>query len=605
MQFSESQIKAIKHVDGPCLVLAVPGAGKTTILIQRIINLVKIHSVLPSQILALTFTRASANDMKRRIEELGDDIKVQNIKTIHSLCYDIVALKCEKENKRFRMIEDRRLGSLRFDILNHTKMRLENIPLTIEEYRNLLSAISNMKTLGSPTSSEDRSMILNNFEEYYNDYENYKNKNDLYDFDDLLIVADKLLKEDVEIRNYYKNKFKYISLDEAQDTSIIQWSIIKSLLTAKENLFAVADDDQSIYRFRGANPEMLMRFGEEFKNAKIIYLETNYRSRFEIVNSASKLIKNNNIRYKKNICADKDKSSTVKVRIMKSRKSQYSNIIKTIKDTNGEVALIYRNNLSAVALMDALDRELISFELKDHNIDFFNQVVYKDITDILKFFNNPSDIESYSNVYFKLKGYISRKEINSIKHSLGETYFEKIYNNFDVPSYKKELIEELEYSRRALIKNFSKNGLDILLNHCGYLDYLNHFKRLNNRGLEGYMRHFRTLRIISNGCNDIEEFLNRLEDIKNMALRESRSEIKLMSMHASKGLEFDTVILLDLLNSEIPGEHITKNELEEERRLLYVGMTRAKENLFMYAYKNDGNQEFKISRFLDELKSGK
>lgn len=299
MQFSESQIKAIKHVDGPCLVLAVPGAGKTTILIQRIINLVKVHSVLPSQILALTFTRASANDMKRRIEELGDDIKVQNIKTIHSLCYDIVALKCEKENKRFRMIEDRRLGSLRFDILNHTKMRLENIPLTIEEYRNLLSAISNMKTLGSPTSSEDRSMILNNFEEYYNDYENYKNKNDLYDFDDLLIVADKLLKEDVEIRNYYKNKFKYISLDEAQDTSIIQWSIIKSLLTAKENLFAVADDDQSIYRFRGANPEMLMRFGEEFKNAKIIYLETNYRSRFEIVNSASKLIKNNNIRYKK------------------------------------------------------------------------------------------------------------------------------------------------------------------------------------------------------------------------------------------------------------------------------------------------------------------
>lgn len=605
MQFSESQIKAIEHVDGPCLVLAVPGAGKTTILIQRIINLVKVHGVLPSQILALTFTRASANDMKERIEELGDDIKVQNIKTIHSLCYDIVSLMCQKEKKRFRMIEDRRLGSLRFDILNHTKMRLEKAPLTIEEYRNLLSAISNMKTLGSPTSSEDRAMILNNFKEYYNDYENYKSKNDLYDFDDLLIVADKLLKENAEIRNHYKNKFKYISLDEAQDTSKIQWSIIKSLLTSKENLFAVADDDQSIYRFRGANPEMLMRFGEEFKNAKIIYLETNYRSRFEIVNSASKLIKNNNIRYKKNICADKDKSSTVKVRIMKSRKSQYDHIIKTIKDIDGEVALIYRNNLSAVALMDALDREMISFELKDHNIDFFNQVVYKDITDILKFFNDPSDIESYSNVYFKLKGYISRKEINSIKNTPGKTYFEKIYNNFEVPAYKKELIEELEYSRRTLLKNFSKNGLDILLNHCGYLDYLNHFKRLNNRGLEGYMRHFRTLRIISNSCRDIEDFLNRLEDIKNMALRESRSEIKLMSMHASKGLEFDTVILLDLLNSEIPGEHITKNELEEERRLLYVGMTRAKENLFMYAYKNDGNQEFKISRFLDELKGAK
>lgn len=371
MQFSESQIKAIEHVDGPCLVLAVPGAGKTTILIQRIINLVKVHGVLPSQILALTFTRASANDMKERIEELGDDIKVQNIKTIHSLCYDIVSLMCQKEKKRFRMIEDRRLGSLRFDILNHTKMRLEKVPLTIEEYRNLLSAISNMKTLGSPASSEDRAMILNNFEEYYNDYENYKSKKDLYDFDDLLIVADKLLKENAEIRNHYKNKFKYISLDEAQDTSKIQWSIIKSLLTSKENLFAVADDDQSIYRFRGANPEMLMRFGEEFKNAKIIYLETNYRSRFEIVNSASKLIKNNNIRYKKNICADKDKSSTVKVRIMKSRKSQYDHIIKTIKDIDGEVALIYRNNLSAVALMDALDREMISFELKDHNIDFF------------------------------------------------------------------------------------------------------------------------------------------------------------------------------------------------------------------------------------------
>lgn len=602
MEFSKSQKQAIGHVNGPCLVLAVPGAGKTTILIERILNLIKNHGVLPSEILALTFTRASAMDMRERIKELDNSTNVLNIKTIHSLCYDILTYYYNKINQRFMMIEDRRLGSTRFNILNQIKQDILGDNLTIEEYRNYLTAISNQKILGNPDSSNADFNSIKNFDEIFKRYEEYKKKNNLYDFDDLLIVTDNILKTNSQIKNYYKNKFKYISLDEAQDTSKIQWSILNSLLTEKKNLFAVADDDQSIYRFRGATPEKLMRFSEEFPGAKIIYLETNYRSRSEIVKSANRLIKHNNIRYKKNILANKDKSSTVKVKIMNSRENQYKDIIKNVKNIGGEIAIIYRNNLSAIGMMNALDNEMISFELKDHNIDFFNQSIYKDIVDILTFFNNPTDLLTYEKVYYKLKGYLTKNEAYNLKYKNGITYFEKIYNDKSIPQYKKQNIIELETGRKELIKNFKKHGLFILLNKCGYLDYLNHFKRLNNRGLDGYMRQIRTMSVIQKTVDDIPSFLRRLEELKEIALRKNRSEIKLMSMHSSKGLEFDTVFLIDLINTEIPGEHISKKELEEERRLLYVGMTRAKENLYMYSYKNDGNTEIDISRFLYELK---
>lgn len=602
MEFSKSQKKAIEHINGPCLVLAVPGAGKTTILIERILNLIKNHSVLPSEILALTFTRASAMDMRNRIEELDSNANVLNIKTIHSLCYDILTYYHSKINQRFMMIEDRRMGSTRFNILNELYKELVGENLTIEEYRNLLSAISDKKTLGTSSSINTNLSVIKNFDQIFERYEDYKRKNNLYDFDDLLIVTDSILKTNSDIRNHYKNKFKYISLDEAQDTSKIQWSILNSLLTEKKNLFAVADDDQSIYRFRGATPEKLMRFSEEFPGAKIIYLETNYRSRSEIVKSANRLIKHNNIRYKKNILANKDKSSTVKVKIMNSRENQYNDVIKNVKNIGGEIAIIYRNNLSSIGMMNALDNNMISFELKDHNIDFFNQSIYRDVVDILTFLNNPSDLITYEKVFYKLKGYLTKNEVSNLKYKNGITYFEKIYNDHSIPSYKKQNIMELETGRKELIKNFNKHGLFILLHKCGYLNYLNHFKRLNNRGLDGYMRHIRTLISIQKTVNDIPSFLRRLEELKEISLRKNRSQIKLMSMHSSKGLEFDTVILIDLLNSEIPGEHITKKELEEERRLLYVGMTRAKENLYMYSYRNDGNKEMDISRFLYELK---
>lgn len=602
MQFSVSQKNAINHIDGPCLVLAVPGAGKTTILIERILNLIYNHNVLPSEILALTFTRSSARDMEARISELDPSIKVENIKTIHSLCYEILSYNARLTNTSFKMIEDRRFGSLRYDLLNHIKMSIDKTALSIEDYKNILSTISAKKTFGEFVNRHVKTTDIPEFDKYFDGYEAYKNAHNILDYDDLLINTDKLLKENTEIRNHYKNKFKYISLDEAQDTSHIQWSIIKTLLTKKQNLFAVADDDQSIYRFRGATPEMLMNFENEFLNAKIIYLETNYRSRYEIVNSSQKLIKNNAARFKKNILANKDKSSTVKVRIMKNKKSEYEDIVKTIKEVKGEIAIIYRNNISAVALMDMLDRNLINFELKDHNIDFFYNSTYKDLVDIVTFFVNPEDINTYSRIYYKMNGFLTKKEIEMLYHAPGRTYYDKIIQHDDIKTYKKELIKDLEVVRKHTLKHFSEYGFRTILSSTGYFDYLDNLSRRHNRGLESYLKYLRTLEMIAKNCENAEDFLNRMSDIYNMATRENRSKIKLLSMHSSKGLEFDTVLLIDLINSEIPGDRITKQELEEERRLLYVGMTRAKENLYMYSYKADGNEKVQVSQFLYELK---
>lgn len=603
MEFSKEQLEAIKFLDGPCLVLAVPGAGKTTILINRILNLINNHNISPSNILALTFSKASANDMKKRLRQFQKNSEFKNIRTIHSLCYEIVLRYRKSINKPFFMAEDDRFSSLRYEAINSVYKDIYFANIDIDNYRNILSAISTIKSknIQEINDSVEEELGVKHLKEYYDNYNKVLRENNLFDFDDLLIVANDILLNNNEFRNNFKSKFKYILLDEAQDTSDIQWDIIKLLLNKNQNLFVVADDDQSIYKFRGASPQMLMKFEHEFNDAKIIYMQTNYRSCFEIVNSASRLIKNNKYRYQKELVSNRGKNSKVKVNILKTRNDQYNAIIKDIKSVDGQKAIIYRKNLSSVGMIEALDRNLIGFNLRDYNTDFFRSSVYRDIVDIVSFVLDQENFELYSNIYYKLSGYVSKSEIAEARYNPQRHAIDRVLAIPNLPHYKREILEDLKLYLRLAHKNFKRKGLDIILNNCGYLEYLKKSKREQSRGLESLMRIFNTLNYISKEYH-IEEFIPRLNYLKSLAENEINSDLTLLSMHSSKGLEFDNVFLIDLIDSEIPGNISLNGDLEEERRLLYVGMTRAKENLFLYSYKLDGDKKIRISRFFEDLR---
>ncbi|MDY3946442.1 MAG: ATP-dependent helicase [Ezakiella sp.] len=603
MEFSNAQIDAIKHFKGPCLVLAVPGAGKTTILISRIINLIEKHKVDPDRILALTFSRASALDMKNRMRVLSGGKNVKNIRTIHSLAYEIVAKYRRINNLPFNMVEDDKYRNDRFKVLDEISRKIEGAPLENEKYQNILSAISYVKCHYKIeiTKKISHELGIVNLSEYFNGYEKYLKNNNLFDFDDLLNEAYDILKNNLDYCKSYQARFDFILLDEAQDTSDRQWDIIKLLLGVERNLFVVADDDQSIYKFRGASPALLMHFDREFKDAKILYMSTNYRSSSEIVNSANRLIKKNKIRYEKEIISDKGKLESVKVNILKNRDSQYKSIIETIPDLNGSIAIIYRKNLSAIAMMDALDRNNIEFNLKDHNVDFFRTSIVRDVYNIVDFIIDRS-LEKYKKIYYKLNGYISKLELSNLNIRANEDVLDAIINDYCIPLYKRELITSLKSSLNYAQAHFAKNGLMTILESCGYVNYLNNLKSEQERALDSVLRYFKSMVSISKGLSP-SEFLERLSYIKKLALYEKEdAKIELLSMHSSKGLEFDNVFLIDLIDGDIPGKIANKEDVEEERRLLYVGMTRAKERLFMYSYRADAGDRVEVTRFFKDLK---
>ena len=251
--------------------------------------------------------------------------------------------------------------------------------------------------------------------------------------------------------------------------------------------------------------------------------------------------------------------------------------------------------------MEALDRNMIGFNLRDHNTDFFRSSVFRDIVDIVSFMLEPNNFDLYTRMYYKLSGYVSKAEIQEARFNPQEHSIDKILAIPNLPEYKREILENLKLNLRLAVANFKKRGLDILLNNCGYLEYLKKSKREQSRGLDSLMRIFNTIVYISNDYN-IEQFLPRLKYLEQLALNENDSDVVLLSMHSSKGLEFDNVFLIDLIESEIPGNNLLKDDLEEERRLLYVGMTRAKENLFLYAYREDANEKVRVTRFFNDLK---
>lgn len=592
IKLNNQQKKAVNHNDGHALVLSTAGSGKTTVITARIGRLIYENKLNSKRVLTITFSKMAAVDMKNRFINWFGEEKTQyaDFLTIHSFAYKIVRDYFRRKNNRIQLLSNnyKILGNI---LRDEYKGKYYN-NVSTEEIENLANTIGYfINMMIDPNSYYDYNIKIKNFDSIYNKYSNYKIKNNLIDFDDMLIYCLKILKNVSTYKDYAKNNFQYIQVDEVQDTSKIQHEIIKCL--TKENLFMVGDDDQAIYSFRGSYPDFLIDFIEVYPKGQIYYLDNNYRSSKHIVNVARKFIELNNNRFEKNIYTENDEGKEVNIVKFNSRAEQSKFILQNIKECEDEsIAILYRNNISSIMLANELSNKGKSFFIKEDKSKFFNNFVFLDIIAFLKLAINPYDKNSFSRIYYKCYTYFTKKMCNFV---LNNDYkeldvFDKLERYEELTSNNLTNIERL----RSDIKHISKCGPSSALCYIRRdLEYLDYIDRLNEEGRVNYLNAMLILEIleeIAAGCKTIIDFLGKLDNLNEIFKNSTQNKgcnINLSTIHSAKGLEYDKVFIIDNINGEFPPDRKNEDEemyektLEEERRIFYVGMTRAKKELFL------------------------
>jgi DNA helicase-2/ATP-dependent DNA helicase PcrA len=596
IQINREQLKAVKHKNGNGLVLATAGSGKTTVIISRVGKL--LFENRDAKILTITFSKMAALEMEKRFTKAFKGISKNNAKfsTIHSFAYRLVLKYFNKKGLEIQLIKDK------FNLINeivkdvYNKERYQNT--NKEEIENISNKISYFKNmLYDPKDYKMYGVNIRKFDEIFSKYEKYKKQNNLIDFDDILIYAYKILRTSKVQRDRIKNKYDYIQIDEVQDTSKIQHLIIK--LISKDNIFMVGDDDQSIYSFRGSYPEFLLNFKEDFPEGKIYYLSKNYRSDKNIVKAASEFIKRNKVRYDKKISAEKE--SLEKIEIIKIENKRES--IEYIKDKlnkNQTTGILYRYNISALLPANLLLKEGVDFYIKDSVENFFNNNIVKDITAFFRLSRDGRDKESFRRIYYKCNSYFNKNLVQFVVNGEGSIN-QRLDMYFDTDKRLESNITRFKENILELSKLDIKEGIEFLLYEMDYLDYL---YRIEENGIIRYSNAkviLDILKELGREVKKIEEFERKLKELK-IRLEDSNNrdaEVVLSSIHSAKGLEYDNVFLIDNNHGEFPpedrGEGDFEKSLEEERRIFYVGMTRAKKNLHVLS---SGRE----SLFFNELK---
>lgn len=616
MNLSNEQRNAINHINGPALVLAVPGAGKTTVLINRTNNLIENHNIDPRRILSITFSKASAIDMESRFNTSFPNYPDSTVKfsTIHAFCYGLIREFSFAKNINYKLIEGNKEKLNKYSLLKQIYLEINKEYITEEKLDSLLNSIGFIKNLMITPEEfiKNNKTDISNFVDVYKNYEYFKKKNCLLDFDDMLTTSLEILSKDKYMLNKYRNKYDYYQLDEGQDTSRIQLAIIKVLAHPNNNLFIVADDDQSIYGFRGAYPKGLLNFTNEYEDGKLYYMEENYRSTKNIVSTCNKFIKTNKSRYNKEIVTNNDFLEPINIVKVKSMEDEYEFLLEDLKNHNLENScILYRNNLSAIGLMEVFDRNNIDFYMGDSKLRFFNHWILQDIINFMKFSCDNSNMEAYEKIYYKMKGYISKKHINHAKTlDYRTSVFDRIMEYPGLNDYYKRTLRELKLDFKKLSKLKPYNQILYLENDLEYGEYLKENSMKFGYTYETLVNILFYLKLISKTTSDLSEFIDRLRHLQHLSVnsRNNKDTITFSTIHSAKGLEFDNVYMIDLIDGDFPNtssvEALEKNDigpLEEERRLFYVGMTRAKHYLTLITIKKIGNQILEPSRFLNEL----
>ncbi|WP_311376247.1 ATP-dependent helicase [Anaerococcus lactolyticus] len=594
MKLTDIQNRAANFIDGPCLVLAVPGAGKTTMLLERVKILSKITS--PNKILTLTFSRTQAIDMNNRYT--GDDT---NIMTIHAFCYLIIRNYLKKFHRELRLLESTDTYN-KYDLVKRIYQDINNKKPSREDILNFFTETSYMKN-AMLDESYLKKVRIKNIEKVYQTYENFKKINNYIDFDDMQILALKLLEENPRLLKSIHQKYEYFQLDEGQDTSLLQFKILKEIVNLNNNFMVVADDDQSIYSFRAANPEYLLNFKAYYPNAEIIIMNENHRSSKNISTLAGNFIKENKFRYEKEIISKKDMGDKIIIKTLHDSYDQYNFIRKNI-DNDKTNAILFRNNISAINLVSFLLEDGIDFSINDDFLDFFKSQIIDDIFDIIKFSEDFNNVSAFENIYYKIKTFIKKTEIEKLNTKpLNQDVFDFFYNFIDYD--RKNSLYDIEKKLKHLRNLPLSRKISYIYKYMGYKEYAS---LKANKFAEEVINKDLFIESLINFTQDletIEDFDKKVLSLKKKIKMISKSSIILQTIHRSKGLEYDKVFVVDLNKNEFPIIDYEKDpikNLEEERRVFYVAMTRARDNLYILATKRRNNKKALPSEFFTRIK---
>ncbi len=615
MKLSRPQHQAIHHKDGPVLLLAVPGSGKTTVIINRIIQLQK-DGISPKKILSITYSKAQSLDMKQRLLELSPNdsrLHETTLSTIHAFCYGVITTYMKRRNKTIRLIENDHQFNKSSAIrrLYHQLYRKHISSEALHMFFTWYSYHKNTGSLPESLLQSGRERIAD-YHALYTAYEGLKKDNHLMDFEDMLTICLEILRENPHTLSGLRRRFQYIQVDEGQDTSPIQFEIVQLISKPKNNLFIVADDDQSIYRFRGADPSLLLSFQEMYPMGTVITMEDNYRSSLEVVQIANAFIKSNVKRYKKSLNAVNQSHSPVQIITTKTPTEQLNDVIKELKrqpsTEDYKTAILYRNNLSALHLIHRLVQSGIAFFQRSPSSDYFQDPILKDMIDIHAFSNNLWDLETFERIYYKFNAYIDKAQIAKLRSTgIHTSIIDQLIDNNKHADYFQKRLKTLRRHLSKIAVQSPHKALATVFDHSGYCDYLSEKARRDQSGKHSFDQYIDTLKAIAKDCKTFQAFLDRLKllERRQNEARRSASHLTLSTLHGAKGLEFERVFIIDLIETILPSAYgsskSSTDDLEEERRLFYVGMTRAKVDLSLLSFKSMNGNQTQRSIFVDEI----
>ena len=605
-KLNTAQQKAVCHETGPMLVLAGPGSGKTTVLLCRISRLLERGLAKPQEILALTFSKAAAEEMKSRFENLNGASGV-SFGTFHSIFFRILRSRYGWNVEQIFQEEERR-NILR----NSIEAEKWDIP-DLEEYiSQFFSQLSLMNSeLEQPNRFTPVGMPVEEFRKLYRAYEGYKERHEKLDFDDMLTQCYQLLREDAAVREYWQRKYKFILVDEFQDVNQAQFACLQILAEKHQNLFVVGDDDQSIYAFRGARPDFLLHFPTLYPAAKKVTLNTNYRSTERIVNLAERVIGNNEVRFVKNMKGIGEAGDKVTFFLAEDAAKEAEHIAEKIGRLLDEgvplteIAVIYRTNLQGGAFASELYKRGIPYDLRDNSGNVYEHWVAKDLLAYLLLAENEESDSALRRILNKPKRYIG-KDLLAEAETMPYTLLRSFFVCPSLKGWQEENLENLRIDLNQIRKRTPYDAVKYIRKVIGYDEYLEEFAAYRRTSAQVLQEIADEIMETAKDCADVRSFREQLERLSLQMKEQSRKKgqkrngVALMTMHGAKGLEFRAVFLPSLVEGIVPHEK-GMDTVAEERRLFYVAMTRASEKLCLSAILQRYEKERKPSRFLAEM----
>ena len=614
MKLNRGQDEAIKHGNGPCMVLAPPGSGKTLIVTERTRYLIEESGVRPDQILVITFTRYAAREMKERFERLtaGKNYPV-TFGTFHSIFYGI--LKCAYGIGANNLMSEKESSVLLQEVLDQTD--IESTPEVEDEeelVRELLREVGMVKNgLYHLKDFHSKYLTQDEFAEVFRSYEHQKKELKKFDFDDMLVQCYALFRKKPEILQGWQKRFQYILIDEFQDINRVQYEVIRMLAAPRYNLFVVGDDDQSIYRFRGAKPELMLYMKQEFPSLRTISLTVNYRSTEFITGAAARVILHNDTRFYKRVQSFRGRGQNVHVQEVLDEQEEAQYVTEEIQKKldqgikPGEIAVLFRTAVQARMISEILSEHRIPFEMRDYVTNFYRHFIVKDMIAYLQLAAGKRDRSLFLTICNRPLRYLAR---NSMENR--QVNFEDLRKFYCDKDWMLDIIDQFDVDVRMMKNMAPYAAIQYIRKKIGYDDFLKEYAEKHQIPWKQLMDVMAELEERSKNFKSYDEweihiakYTQELEEQQAKARKikgERENKVQLMTIHSAKGLEFEDVFVIHANEGEIPHQKAEKkDEIEEERRLFYVALTRAKNNLCIsYITQKNGNS-IKPSRFVEEL----